>query len=45
VRIPQQTGVAFRGISNYKRVFATLRFFRQTFMNDATTTFRLTYDW
>lgn len=37
--------MAFRGISNYKRVFATLRFFRQLFMNDATTTFRLTYDW
>lgn len=41
----KQTGVAFRGISNYKRVFSTLRFFRQLFMNDATTTFRLTYDW
>lgn len=40
-----QTGVAFRGISNYKRVFSTLRFFRQTFMNDSNTTFRLTYDW
>lgn len=40
-----QTGVAFRGISNYKRVFSTLRFFRQSFMNDSSTTFRLTYDW
>ncbi|CAN0125392.1 unnamed protein product, partial [Ectocarpus fasciculatus] len=45
IELRDPTGVAFRGISNYKRVFATLRFFRQTFMNDATTTFRLTYDW
>ena len=45
VRPSNQTGVAFRGISNYKRVFSTLRFFRQTFMNDSNTTFRLTYDW
>eukprot|EP00903_Cladosiphon_okamuranus_P016636 g15344.t1 len=45
IELRDPTGVAFRGISNYKRVFATLRFFRQLFMNDATTTFRLTYDW
>lgn len=40
-----QTGVAFQGIGNYRRVFQTLRFFRQVMMNGASTTFRLTYDW
>lgn len=45
VNLQTQTGVAFKGIANYKRVFATLRFFRQVLMQDATTTFRLSYDW
>ncbi|CAM9300223.1 unnamed protein product, partial [Discosporangium mesarthrocarpum] len=39
------TGVVLTGVKTYKRLFATLRFFRQILMNEVLTKYRVTYDW
>ncbi|CAM9241888.1 unnamed protein product, partial [Phaeothamnion confervicola] len=45
IEIRDPTGVAFRGINTYRRLFAVLRFFRQVLLESAQTSFKLTYDW
>ncbi|CAM9702165.1 unnamed protein product, partial [Choristocarpus tenellus] len=39
------TGVVLTGLNTYKRLFATLRFFKQVLMKDVQSRFRVTYDW
>ncbi|KAG5187797.1 hypothetical protein JKP88DRAFT_260237 [Tribonema minus] len=45
ITVKDPSGVEFKGIGTYKRLFATLRFFRHTFVDTVDTRFRVTYDW
>lgn len=45
VELMDPSGVAFRGLPMYKRLFATMRFFRSALMDHAETKFRIVYDW
>ncbi|CAM9428806.1 unnamed protein product [Choristocarpus tenellus] len=45
ITVHDPSGVALSGINNYKRLFATLRFFRKMMLTNVSTSFKLSYDW